>query len=58
MIDISGKNATAKIFQGNRIAAGIVRFDGMSNWLIGGDSDAKSNILMGPRCVLARGELP
>lgn len=53
VIEISGKNATTKIFQGNRIAAGILRFDGMSHWLIGGETDAKSNILMGPRCVLA-----
>ncbi len=53
VIEISGKNATAKRFQGNRIAAGIVRFDGMSNWRIGGATDAQSNVLIGPRCVLA-----
>lgn len=53
VIDLSGRNVSAKVFQGNRIGSGIVRFDGMSNWLIGGETDAKSNILMGPRCVLA-----
>ncbi len=53
VILLSGKNATPKLFQANRIASGIVRFEGMSNWLIGGETDALSNILMGPRCVLA-----
>ena len=46
-------NATgAKRLQGNRIGAGIVLVDGMSDWLIGGDTDAESNLLIGPRCVI------
>ena len=53
VIQLSGKNARPKVFQGNRIGAGIVRFEGASGWLVGGDSDAQSNILIGPRCVLA-----
>ncbi len=53
VLQVSGKNARPKVFQGNRIAAGILRFEGMTNWLIGGDSDAQSNILIGPRCVLS-----
>ena len=44
--------AGEKVFQGNRIGAGIVRFEGMSDWLIGGDKDSESNILIGPRCVI------
>ena len=53
IIQISGKGAAEKIFQGNRIGAGIVRFENSSGWLIGGDRDALSNILIGPRCVLS-----
>lgn len=53
VIEISGTNAKAKRFQGNRIGAGIARFDGVSNWQIGGESDAQSNVMIGPRCVLA-----
>jgi hypothetical protein len=53
VIQLSGKNSTKKLFQGNRIGAGILRFDGTSNWQIGGDADAQSNIMIGPRCVLA-----
>jgi len=53
VIRISGKHEGPKQFQANRIAAGIVRFEGMQNWLIGGGRDIDSNIFMGPRCVLA-----
>jgi hypothetical protein len=53
VIRISGKAGKQKLFQGNRVAAGIVRFEGTSGWLIGGQSDANSNILIGPRCVLS-----
>jgi hypothetical protein len=53
VLQISGKNSKRKVFQGNRVGAGIVRFDGASGWLIGGKTDAQSNILIGPRCVLA-----
>jgi hypothetical protein len=47
-----GSSSAAKVFQGNRIGTGIVKFDGMHNWLIGGDTDEDGNILKGPRCVL------
>ncbi len=53
VILISGKTTGTKLFQSNRIGAGIVRFEGASGWLIGGESDALSNIMIGPRCVLA-----
>jgi hypothetical protein len=48
----SGGTTGSKVFQGNRVGAGIVLFEGMTGWLIGGDSDSQSNILIGPRCVL------
>ncbi|HET6250966.1 MAG TPA: hypothetical protein VFE47_24975 [Tepidisphaeraceae bacterium] len=53
VIQFSGNNTGVKIFQANRVGSGIVRFERMSGWLIGGDSDNESNILIGPRCVLA-----
>jgi hypothetical protein len=53
VLQISGKNAKTRRFQGNRVGAGIVRFERTSGWLIGGDTDAQSNVLIGPRCVLA-----
>lgn len=40
-----------KVFQGNRIGAGIVHFDG-PNWLVGGNTPKETNILIGPRCVI------
>lgn len=46
-----GSGGAQKTFQGNRVGAGQLKFTG-SNWLIGGDSDDKSNVFMGPRCVL------
>jgi len=49
----SGNTTGVKVFQANRVGAGIVRFEGMSGWLIGGSTDAESNILIGPRCVIA-----
>lgn len=52
IIRVSGKCTGAKRFQGNRIGTGIVLFHDMKGWLIGGSTDAESNILIGPRCVL------
>ncbi|MBI3832364.1 MAG: hypothetical protein HY291_22765, partial [Planctomycetes bacterium] len=48
----SGSASGEKVFQGNRIGAGIVCFDNTGGWLIGGDRDEESNILNGPRCVI------
>src|SRR5262249_50888174 len=53
VIDIEGHgNASQVLFQGNRVGAGIVNINNAKNWLIGGDTDAESNILIGPRCVI------
>ena len=48
----TGNASGTKVFQSNRVGAGILEFEGMSGWLIGGDTDAESNIFIGPRCVL------
>jgi hypothetical protein len=53
VLQISLKNAKQKLFQGNRVAAGIVRFDGASSGLIGGELAGQGNVLIGPRCVLS-----
>jgi hypothetical protein len=52
ILTLSGKTAATKLFQGNRIGAGRLVFHDTSHWLIGGDTDAASNILIGPRCTI------
>jgi hypothetical protein len=52
ILTFTGNSTGTKRLQGNRIGAGIVLIDGMSDWLIGGDTDAESNLLIGPRCVI------
>jgi len=52
VILLTGNSTEPKLFQGNRIGAGRVVFDSTRNWLVGGDSEADSNILIGPRCTL------
>ena len=52
ILTLSGKTAATKLFQGNRIGAGRLVFSNTSHWLIGGESDATSNILIGPRCTI------
>lgn len=41
------------MFQGNRIEKSVVEFSGTRNWLIGGDKDAESNVLIGVRASLS-----
>jgi hypothetical protein len=45
----TGESTGAKVFAGNNIAAGWVQFDKAAGWLVGGDADADSNVLIGPR---------
>jgi hypothetical protein len=52
ILSLSGNTAAQKVFQGNRIGAGRLVFSDTSHWLIGGNSDATSNILIGPRCTV------
>jgi hypothetical protein len=41
--------STSKVVQGNNIAAGWLLLTRTSNWLVGGDSDAAANVLIGAR---------
>jgi hypothetical protein len=52
IITLRGNGIGAKLFQGNNIGAGRVEFRNTSNWLIGGDTDADTNIIIGPRATL------
>jgi hypothetical protein len=52
IVSLSGKTSASKVFQGNRIGAGRLVFENTSHWLIGGNTDAATNILIGPRCTI------
>jgi len=45
----AGDSTGPKTFAGNRVAAGWVDFQAVRRWTVGGDTDADSNVLMGPR---------
>ncbi len=45
----TGMSTGAKVFQGNNGGAGWMLFSGTQGWTIGGDTDAQSNVLIGPR---------
>ena len=49
VISISGTSAVPKTFSGNNVGAAPVLFDRVNRWTIGGDTDAESNVLIGPR---------
>jgi hypothetical protein len=51
-IVFSGDSTVTKTFQGNNVGVSFVRFDRSSHWLIGGDHDADSNVLLGVRAGL------
>ena len=46
----TGNSSAQKFFQGNNVGLSTVVFDSTRNWLIGGGTDAESNVLMGVRC--------
>ena len=46
----TGNSSAQKFFQGNNVGLSTVVFQGTRNWLIGGNTDAESNVLMGVRC--------
>jgi hypothetical protein len=48
-VRFTGPSAGPKAFSGNNVAAGWVQFDKSSKWLVGGNTDADSNVLIGPR---------
>ncbi len=46
----TGNSTVPKFFQGNNVGLSTVFFQSTQNWLIGGNTDAESNVLMGVRC--------
>jgi hypothetical protein len=52
-IRFSGDSPARKLFAGNRISKSVVLFERARNWLIGGDTDADSNIITGMRGSLS-----
>jgi len=53
IVTLHGNGIGAKLFQANNIGAGRVIFQNTSHWVIGGDTDADSNIIIGPRGTLS-----
>ncbi|MBZ5673344.1 MAG: Ig-like domain-containing protein [Acidobacteriia bacterium] len=45
-----GNSTAQQFFQGNNVGLSTVVFENTRNWLIGGNTDAESNVLMGVRC--------
>jgi hypothetical protein len=45
----TGKSTGASVFAGNTLGAGWVDWSNVSNWTIGGDTDADGNVAIGPR---------
>ncbi len=52
VFEATGNSPAPKFFQGNRVYRGAMEFNS-KNWLIGGDSDAESNILIGIRVKIS-----
>ena len=50
VVVLGGNSSTQKFFQGNNVGLSTVLFENTLNWLIGGNTDAESNILIGVRC--------
>ena len=48
-VHFDGTSSGTKVFAGNNVGAGWVEFLTTSNWTIGGDTDAASNVFIGPR---------
>jgi hypothetical protein len=46
----TGNSSAQKFFQGNNVGLSTVKFDSTQNWLIGGSTDAESNVMIGVRC--------
>jgi hypothetical protein len=49
----TGRSPARKLFQGNHVARSVVLFENTANWLIGGDRDEDSNLLIGMRASLS-----
>lgn len=48
-MQIKGNCTGRKVFAGNNVGAGFLSIKGMSKWLVGGNSDAETNVFIGPR---------
>jgi hypothetical protein len=48
-VRLTGSSTGAKTFAGNNVGAGWVDFQAVNHWTVGGDADADSNVLVGPR---------
>lgn len=48
-VKFTGGSTGAKTFTGNNVGAGWVDFQAVNHWTVGGDTDADSNVLIGPR---------
>ncbi len=46
----TGNSSAQQFFQGNNVGLSTVVFHSTRNWLIGGNTNAESNVLMGVRC--------
>jgi hypothetical protein len=55
VLQFGGASTGAKVFAGNNVGAGWADFGGASQWVIGGSTDADSNVLIGPRAGIAIG---
>jgi len=52
IVTFRGGGVSPRLFQGNNVGAGRVEFRNAFNWLIGGDGDAETNVIIGPRATL------
>ena len=48
-VSFGGTSTGAKAFAGNNVGAGWVELINVRNWVVGGATDADSNVLIGPR---------
>jgi hypothetical protein len=48
-LEFSGNATGTKVFQSSNVGAGYLYIHNMKGWLIGGNSDAESNVFIGPR---------
>jgi len=56
VMDVKGLSSGQKVFQGNNIGMSFVRFEHASHWLVGGNTDADGNVLIGVRSGLEFGD--
>jgi uncharacterized repeat protein (TIGR01451 family) len=48
-VRLVGDSSAAKLFQGNRVGIGWAEFLNTRNWLVGGDTDADTNVVIAAR---------